>query len=191
VAFRERDEIVLIGPVGSGKSTQGRLLAARLGLPEVSVDDLRWDYFAEIGYDAALADRIRADEGFLGLYEHWRPFELHALERVLVDHHDCVFSFGAGYTVQEDPELVDRTIAALETFRNVVLLLPSPDDTESVRVLSERRPGSRMPNGFDFHEHFVRHPLNRSIARHVVYTVEHMPEKTCDDILAIVDGNGV
>src|SRR4051794_31851926 len=42
VASSERDEIVLIGPVGSGKSTQGRLLAARLGVPEVSVDDLRW-----------------------------------------------------------------------------------------------------------------------------------------------------
>jgi shikimate kinase len=185
VAVRVRDEIVLIGPVGAGKTTQARLLAARLGLAEISVDDLRWHYFAEVGYDLEHAERLRVEEGFLGLYRYWRPFELHALERVLADHCECVFSFGAGYTVQDDTEFVDRTIRALETFRNVVLLLPSPNEDESVRVLTERRPGSRMPNGFDFHEHFVTHPLNRRIATHVVYTGDMTPDETCQRILDI------
>lgn len=42
--------ILLIGPVRSGKSTQGRLLAEALGLPQASTDALRWDYYAEVGY---------------------------------------------------------------------------------------------------------------------------------------------
>ena len=45
-----RSDIILIGPIGTGKSTLGRLLAAKLGLPQVSMDDVRWDYYREIGY---------------------------------------------------------------------------------------------------------------------------------------------
>ncbi|HEY1408430.1 MAG TPA: shikimate kinase [Promineifilum sp.] len=39
-----RSEIILIGPIGAGKSTIGRLLAERLGLPQVSMDDIRYRY---------------------------------------------------------------------------------------------------------------------------------------------------
>ena len=48
-------DIVLIGPVRSGKSTLGKLLAQRLNLPQVSIDELRWRYYKEVGYDEALA----------------------------------------------------------------------------------------------------------------------------------------
>jgi adenylate kinase family enzyme len=57
-------DIVLIGPVRSGKSTVGRLLAERLGLPQVSLDSQRWQYYKEIGYDEDLAREIRARGGF-------------------------------------------------------------------------------------------------------------------------------
>ena len=39
-----RSEIILIGPIGAGKSTIGRLLAERLDLPQVSMDDSRCRY---------------------------------------------------------------------------------------------------------------------------------------------------
>ena len=50
-----RREIILIGPIGAGKSTLGRLLADRLEVPSVSMDQVRWDYYRAIGYDAAAA----------------------------------------------------------------------------------------------------------------------------------------
>lgn len=40
-----KSDIILIGPIGAGKSTVGALLADRLGLPQCSMDDLRWDSF--------------------------------------------------------------------------------------------------------------------------------------------------
>jgi cytidylate kinase len=44
-------EAILIGPMGAGKSTQGKLLAEALGLPQCSMDEIRWDYYREMGFD--------------------------------------------------------------------------------------------------------------------------------------------
>ena len=37
--------IVLIGPIGAGKSSLGKLLAETLNLPQRAMDDLRFDYY--------------------------------------------------------------------------------------------------------------------------------------------------
>ena len=60
-------DIVLLGPVSAGKSTQGRLLATALRRPQVSLDEERWRYHREIGYDDELAREIRRRGGFLAL----------------------------------------------------------------------------------------------------------------------------
>src|SRR5512141_136935 len=90
------DDIVLIGPVRAGKSTIGKLLAQRLGLPQVSLDAGRRRYYAECGYDEALAKEIRTRGGFLALFLYWQLFDAHAVERLLEEHRRCVIDFGAG-----------------------------------------------------------------------------------------------
>lgn len=67
-------DIVLLGPVRAGKSTLSRLLAQRLELPQVSVDEVRWKYYKEIGYDEALAKEFRARGGFLAQVLYWNLF---------------------------------------------------------------------------------------------------------------------
>src|SRR3954453_3382277 len=134
-------EVVLIGPMGVGKSTQGKLLAEALGLPQCSVDKPRWDFYAEIGFDDKKQREIGEKEGFEGIYRYWKPFEAHAVERLLADHHDCVIDFGAGHSVFETGALFERVRKALEPYPNVVLLLPSPDPEESISVLHTRNGG--------------------------------------------------
>lgn len=180
-----RTEIILIGPIGAGKSTQGKLLSEHLGLPQCSMDALRWDYYREIGYSEETELEKEKTEGFEGVYRYWKPFEAHAVERLLSEHHDCVIDFGAGHSVFEDDALFDRVQRALLPFKNVVLLLPSPDLDESVRILcgEEEAPG---PDDFDFHAHFVKHRSNHDLARLMIYTQGRTPEQTRDDILAAI-----
>lgn len=175
-------DILLIGPIRSGKSTQGRLLASALGLPQASMDALRWGYYAEVGYDEAEQDRIMAAEGWSGVLAYWKRFDAHAVERLLADHPHAVIDFGAGHSVYTDPAQFARVQAALAPYPNVVLLLFSPDLDESVRVSKERQ-GHQTWYENDFDELFVKHPSNRALAKHVVYTQGKTPEQTRDEIL--------
>jgi adenylate kinase family enzyme len=178
-------DIILIGPVGAGKSTLGKLLAERLALPQVSLDKVRFAYYKEIGYDEDHAKHLRENEGFLNLYWYWKPFEAYAVERTLAEHSNCVIDFGAGHSVYEDDSLFRRVQSLLEPYKNVIFLLPSPDLDESVAILHERD-GESVRNGFDFHEHFTKHHSNHDLAKFVVYTKGKTPEETCDEILAMV-----
>jgi shikimate kinase len=189
IFFGESDmgrEVILIGPMGAGKSTQGKLLAAALGLPQCSMDEVRWDYYREIGFDDEKQREIGRKEGFGGIYRYWKPFEAHAVERLLADHHDCVIDFGAGHSVFEDGELFERVRKALAPHPNVVLLLPSPGLEESIRVLHNRNGGGPPPGEFDLNSHFVRHHSNYDLAKIVVYTEGTTPEETRDSILAAI-----
>jgi shikimate kinase len=175
---------VLIGPIGAGKSTLGRLLAQRLALPQVAVDTIRWGYYEQIGYDYEYAGAVSGREGFDGTYRYWKRFELYAVERILAEHADCVIDFGGGHSVYEDGALFERAKRALAPFRNVVLILPSPNLDESVSLLRERtKMQPPAPGRIDFVEHFVRHHSNHNLATLTVSTKDRTPEQTVDEIL--------
>ncbi|MCX6048552.1 MAG: shikimate kinase [Chloroflexi bacterium] len=182
-------EIILIGPIGAGKSTLSRLLAEKLDLPRASMDDLRWDYYKEIGFDEAVQKQIGDQEGFPGVYRYWKPFEAHAVERLLAEQHNCVIDFGGGHSVYEDDALFARVQQILAPYPNVILILPSPDLDESVRILRERN-GGGVADDFDFHEHFVKHHSNHDLAKFVVYTQGKTPEETRDEILRLLGRPG-
>jgi hypothetical protein len=169
--------VVLIGPVGVGKSTIAGLLAARMGWPQVSMDAVCAGYYAEVSADKAVAERPQQAAGVRAAYQAWKPLEADAVERILADHQHAVIDLGGGHSVQEDPTLFARVQAALAPVRNLALLLPSPDPEESVRVLTERR---APPVGFDWHRHFVTHPSNGALAKLVAYTAGQTPGQTCD-----------
>ena len=177
-------DIILIGPIGAGKSTVGSLLATQLGLPQCSMDEYRWGYYQEIGYDEEMAKHKRETEGFWGVYQYWKPFEAHAVERLLSEYKNCVIDFGAGHSAYEDPSLFQRVQRVLDPYSNIILLLPSPNLDESVRILNERN--KYVPSdSLNINEHFVKHPSNYELARFTVYTKAKTPETTCNEILKL------
>ena len=174
--------MILIGPIGAGKSTLGRLLANALGLRQVSLDDIRFSYYREIGYDDSIARERFAADGFWELYRYWKPFEAHAVERVLEEHRGSVIDLGAGHSVYEDDALLMRVKWALAPHPNVILVLPSPDLATSLAELRERRPFLRKITP-DMNEHFLTHRSNYELAKLTVYTSGRTPEDTCTEIL--------
>jgi hypothetical protein len=189
--------IILIGPIRAGKSVIAELVAKELHLPHYSLDDERWTYYHEIGYDEAEASRIaKSEEGMLALLRYWKPFEAHSVERIVAEHTGCVIDFGAGHSFYEDDALFSRVQAALAPYPNVFLLLPSPDPDESVRVLNERfaqllaeEVGEVDPRLLDMNEQFVRHPSNYRLAKKTIYTNGKTPAETCAEIVGEL-GNG-
>lgn len=180
----ERSEIVLIGPVRTGKSTLGRLLAERLVVSQVSLDEVRLKYYKEIGYDEQLAGEIRQNGGFLAFMYYRELFSAHAAERMLSDYHDCVFDFGAG--IYESDEMFQRVHKALSGFPHVILVLPSPDIERSLRILTERDSHPPIDLNFDINRHFLEHHTYYDLAKFVVYTEGKTPEETCQEILSLI-----
>ncbi len=101
------------------------------------------------------------------------------------DFPDVVLDFGSGHSVYEDEALYAWVQKAMSPFENVVLLLPSSDLDEIVRILREGK-WYGFANGFDFHEHFVKHHSNRDLAKITIYTYGKSPEETRDEILSRV-----
>jgi shikimate kinase len=180
-------KVVLIGPISAGKSTLSKLIAEKLGIPCRHMDQVRIRYYKEIGFDDDLAQQILKKDGFLGLYRYWKPFEAHAVERLLSENEEAVIDFGGGHSVYEDDTLFTRVQEVMAPYPYVILILPSPDKERSIKILNERT-GGVVSGGFDFHRHFVTHHSNYDLAKHIVYTEGKTPEDTCSEIVEFITG---
>jgi len=176
-----------------GKSTIAHCLAGRLNLPRYELDELRWGYYAEIGYDPAALAPIAQAEGTMGVARYWKPFEAYAVERVLADAPQAIVDFGAGHSVYEEAALLRRVQRALAPYPNIILLLPSPDLDEAVTLLNarlvtllEKEVGTVDPAVLELNERFVKHPSNHQLARQVVFTRDQTPAETCDEVLQLL-----
>ena len=158
-----KKDIILIGPVGAGKSTIGKLLSEKLGFPQASLDDIRWEIYKESGYDFKLADEIMQREGFLGIYRYWKPFEAYSVKRILELYSGHIHDFGAGQSVYEDEELFKEVQNVLEPYSNIVLLLPSEDRERCLQILFER-------TQFEHNNLFINNPSNKKLVKIIVYT---------------------
>jgi shikimate kinase len=180
----QRTEIVLIGPVRCGKSTLGRLLAEWLGLPQVSLDDVRLQYYKEIGFDEGFASEIRQKGGFLVFMFYRELFSAYAVERILSEHHQCVFDFGAG--IFENDEMFARVKKALADFPYIVLILPSPTPEQSLQILADRDPHPPADLHLDINRRFLQHHTYYDLAKFTVSTEGKTPEQTCQEILELL-----
>ena len=174
-------DIILIGPEGTGKSTIGKLLSQKLNLPQVSMDEVRWDYYQEIGWEANTQRQIKEREGFAGVYRYWKRFLIYSLERLLSEYSNCVIDFGAGNSVYEDDGEFARACELLSPYKNVVLLLPSPDLDESVDILKQRN--QLKINGVEINRFFMTHHSNQKLAKQVIYTKGKTPDEIKEEIL--------
>lgn len=184
---RKYPEMVLIGPVGAGKSTIGQLLVERLQLPGISLDEIAEKYYDEMGVGDEVRTRLIKEIGFGAMYQQTTPALAHAVVRMFEDHDHAVFDLGAGHSHFEDALLFAKVQQALAPCPNVVFLLPSPDLDQSVEILRARSIAERgwdwNADGYDYIAHWVKDACNHVLATLTVYTEGRTPAETCEEIL--------
>ncbi|WNI25863.1 3-dehydroquinate synthase [Streptomyces sp. ITFR-16] len=158
--------IVLVGPMGVGKSTVGELLAARLG---TGYRDTDADVVAAAGKPIS---EIFYDEG----EDHFRALERQAV-RAAVAEHGGVLSLGGG-------AVLDEGTRALLAGRPVVYLSMDVDEAVKRVGLNTARPLLAVNPRRQWRELMeARRHLYTEVARTVVATDERTPEEVAQAVL--------
>jgi len=122
--------LVLLGPPGSGKGTQARVLAERYQLPHISTGDMLWD---EVAHGTGLGGEVQPN---LDRGELVSDQVMNGLILQRIDREDCARGFILdGYPRKlAQAELLDGILAELGRRIEQVVLLDVPDDVIVARL---------------------------------------------------------
>ena len=166
-----RPRVVLVGPMGAGKSKVARVLAQRWG-----VDVRDTDADVERTEGRSISD-IFVDSG----EEYFREREVAAVQAAL-DEHDGVLALGGGAVLDE------RTQRALSQHRVVFLRVGLSEAVKRVGLGTSRplllgNVRGRVKQLLD-----ERTPIYTAVATTVVDTDERSPDEVADAIMTALEG---
>lgn len=170
--------ILLIGPMGTGKSTISKKLNELTCFPRVSLDD---------------REQLSNFYQHRGDFKNFKDFEFYLTSSVLTSISEpTIIDFGAGHSVYENPIMFYEMKKLIKKFKNVELILPSENVDESLKIVNERmssRGGSGPHDAFDTNRHFIESPCNYELATDIVYTHNMTPDEIANTILTKIQSN--
>lgn len=167
----EGPAVVLVGPMGSGKTTVGEILAARLGS---TCRDTDADIVATHG---KAIPEIFVEDG----EPHFRALEREAVRTALTEHTGGVLALGGGAVLAEETRgllaglpvvFLDMGVAA--AVKRVGLDAPRP-----LLLINPRQQWRKLME--------ERRPLYTEVARAVVSTEDRTPNEVADEILEVLE----
>lgn len=170
VAGQSSPRVVLIGPMGVGKSTVGRLLAERLGLPFLDGDDV------VVEREGRAISDIFIDEG----EAYFRAVERRVTLELLAGF-DGVLALGGGAPVQEaiGVALEGAPVLFLDVGIADAAKRIGFDGSRPLLAVNPRASWVRMMN--------ERRPVYEGLARWRVDTAGRTPEAVVDEIAGLVE----
>ena len=160
-----RKPLFLVGMMGCGKSTMGRLLAGRLNAPFVDLDE------EIVRFEGRSIPEIFADAGDAG----FRVLETAALRRVCAGS-PCIVATGGGIVTREEN-------IALMRETGLVVFLCRPLEEIILQVRQDTRPNLAGDKAERMRTLYAaREPLYRAAA-HIVFS-NHMPPLAAAQLLA-------
>jgi shikimate kinase len=167
------DRIVLTGFMGAGKSTVGRLLAARLGWQFVDVD-----VEVEARYGCTIAQMF-AEAG----EAEFRRRESAAIARAL-GQQNIVIALGGGA-----PEMLTNRLLLEQTVRTAVVFLDAPFEVLFDRCVLQEGAAVRplLLDAAAAAERFrMRAPVYRRCAKHQIATADQDPSETAAAVMQLL-----
>ncbi len=163
--------IILIGPSGAGKSTVAEELSRMTQMPRLCLDKVANDA-RKSGFRAKFDSRDSFNNYMIRT----------CLQKALISGIAGVVDFGAGHSVYDDEEIFRGIKEILSKFKNIVLLLPTPDIDTSLEIMAKRSTGDYSTN-----EQFIRSHCNRDLATMVVYENGRTPREVAEGILKQIE----
>jgi shikimate kinase len=181
--------IILIGPVRAGKTTLADQVASDLGWPRRSLDELRWDYYREAGFDSAYSRSLEQAGRWNDRRLYWSKHDPHAIRRILEEYgRGHVIDFGGSHSLHEEEAQLEAVRRIMAPHPHVVLVLPCADREEALRVLNERRGQPHLLYGFDLNALMLRHPSNYALAKWTIYNHGKTVEATSRELIEMLSG---
>ena len=167
----KNNTIILIGPMGTGKSTVAKLLENQIeGMHRISLDN---------------KDLLKMLYEKERKFRDFKNFEFMLTGTVLSSlKKPYIIDFGAGHSVYEDKNLREQMKKMCAQFKNIILLLPSMD--KSREVLAERRKIKLSSHKDQDNWHFITSPNNYELATNTLYEENKTPEDISREILQLV-----
>ena len=176
------DNIIIIGPIGVGKSTVAPEVARRTGKKHIDMDALREQIYVLTDFSEELAEKAYDKGGIIGWHDYQKPFELFAVKTLLEQHSNAVIEFGGGQSVYTDATQADTFLSLIKDEPFVILMLPCEDLTRSTKILGDR---ARNIEEKILNDIFITAETNKNAAKYVVYTDGKTPRETINEIVGI------
>lgn len=164
----ELPSVFLVGPMGAGKTTIGKLLAKQLGRPFVDSD---WYIESQTGADIAW---IFAKEGEVGFRER----ETRAIDELTQKDHIVLATGGGAVMCAENRAFLSQ--------RGIVVYLNAPVDVQMARTAKDKsRPLLQQPNPRKILQDLynTRDPLYREVAHIIMPTGHTYPRHMVNQLL--------
>jgi Shikimate kinase len=166
--INQSDSIILIGPMGSGKTSTGRILAKKIGFNFLDTDD---EVVERTGVSIAYIFDVAGESGF-------RQREHQALKK-FIDDDNVVIATGGGIVVH------DESRAIIQSHKTVVYLKTSIEKQIERATVSDKRPllidtdpASKLQELM-----LTREPLYEEISDIKIDTDERKPSETALEII--------
>lgn len=174
-----KNSIIIIGPMGAGKTTVSQEIHKRNNMPLISLDDRN-----------QLNDLYEETErnGLKG-----KDAEFYLTARTLTSIKEpAIIVFGAGHGDYPNKTMETEMGVLLNKFPNIICLEYSENKEESLEVLNKRisqrkENQDRTEQVFRDNEHFIYDSSFEAFAKKVIYTKDRTPEEVADKVLDFVN----
>lgn len=167
--------ILMIGPMGAGKSTIAKKLGENLNMPVISLDNRK----QLIQYYSKQKE-----------FSNFKDFEFYLTSSILTTlKAPAIIDFGAGHSIYENDIMFYEMKKLISKFSNVVYIIPSEDKEESLKILNQRLKErvNYSPKKEQNNRHFLTSNCNTSLATITEYTDLKSVDEIAGEVLEQIE----